>query len=299
MCLSGGGGSLPVFNSMNLSNSTVSEKGDPMLQINKIGNVICAHGVNHRRDRAVGVYAFLMDGILIDSGPQILLDDFIPFFQSQDFDKVVFTHHHEDHTGGGKWLQDHIKTPLYIHEAGIEILSKEGVYPPYRQFAWGMREAFHAEPLETEFSSRNGKWKVIHTPGHADDHVALYNETERVMFTGDLYVTPKPKVVLEFDNIPVIKESIKKLLAYDFTGIFCSHAGYVENGREMLEMKLEYLETKIREIIELDAKGYSPKEIQEKLLKSSNPLVEFSEGEWDSIHFVHSVLSYEKNKENV
>src|SRR5699024_5079336 len=107
----------------------------------------------------------------------------------------------------------------------------------------GRRKQFNPLSLSDRIQSRRDVWEVIHTPGHSDDHVALYHEATGRLFSGDLFVTPKPKVMMKSESVSTIKRSIRSLLQLNFTSMFCSHSGYIKNGRTMLQEKLDYLET--------------------------------------------------------
>ncbi|EMF47909.1 hypothetical protein B481_0450 [Planococcus halocryophilus Or1] len=138
---------------------------------------------------------------------------------------------------------------------------------------------------------------MIYTPGHADDHVALYHSESGRLFTGDLFVSPKTRVVMKNESISHIKTSLRKLLALPFESVFCSHAGYLENGRALLEDKLNYLESLQEKIIQLYKDGLAPNDINRQLFPKTYPIVQFSNGEWDSLHIVTSTIAdYEEKK---
>src|SRR5690625_8012481 len=67
------------------------------------------------------VYAFLVDGMLIDTGPKHSEAELIPFYENHSIDFVALTHSHEDHTGTAPWIQENRGVPIYIHPKGIEI----------------------------------------------------------------------------------------------------------------------------------------------------------------------------------
>lgn len=251
-------------------------------------DVLCIEGTY--KDFGGKVFAFLVDGMLIDTGPDNLEQALVSIYDQIDFDLVALTHNHEDHTGTANWIQDNFEVPIYLHPNGIELVKEAGSYPEYRQKTWGQRKPFDALPLGDKIRSRTLEWKVIYTPGHADDHVAFLNEETGRLFTGDLFVSPKTKVLMATESIPVIMDSLRKLLSYEFTSIFCSHAGYFEDGRKMLEMKLSYLENLVAEVKGLHEAGLSVSNINSKLFPVKFPIIEFSEGEWDSVHVITSIL---------
>ena len=266
-----------------------------MIKVYEKEQVLCIEGILEETRSKVFVY--LVDGMLIDTGAEKLQEELIGFFNELTFDQVVLTHHHEDHTGNAAWLQQNREIPFFIHPLGLEITKDDGDYPNYRKITWGNRSAFDAQPLGEHVRSRTLDWEVIHTPGHADDHVALFHEESGRLFTGDLFVSPKTRVMMKTESVALIAASLRKLLALPFTSVFCSHAGFLENGRALLEQKLEHLETLQQTIIELYEKGLAPSDINQQLFQKTYPIIEFSKREWDTIHIITSVVSdYDRKK---
>jgi endoribonuclease LACTB2 len=243
----------------------------------------------------LNVHCFSLDGVLIDTGAKSLEKEFIPFFKELEIQQIVMTHYHEDHTGCAALLQKELQVPLLMNDKMIEYCTKKPDYPLYRQLYWGRRRPFKAESIGDSFSSANALWKVIKTPGHSQDHLAFLNSETGQLFTGDLYCQEKTKVVLQEESIPDIIESLQKVLTHDFTDVFCSHAGYLNDGRSAIKRKLEYLLDLQGNILKLYDEGRTPKQINETLFPKKYPIIRFSSGEWDSLHIVHSVLGeYQK-----
>jgi ribonuclease/clavin/mitogillin len=264
-----------------------------MLNISMKEDVICVEGNVVRSGNKLGkVYSFLVDGMLVDTGPQCLEADYIPFYDGHSYEFAALTHSHEDHSGTAPWLQENKNVPIYVHPKGVSICEQDCPYPKYRQITWGVRRKFQALPLGETIQSRNQAWKVIYTPGHAEDHVSLLNEETGRLVSGDLFVAPKTKVIMDSESIPVIMDSIRKLLTYEFESMFCCHAGYIPNGKEMLKQKLDNLVNLCGEVEDLYKKGFSIPEINQTLFPKKYPIIAFSEGEWDSLHIVSSIVSH-------
>lgn len=237
------------------------------------------------------VYTFLVDGMLIDTGPKSMEEHLIPFYENHAFDLVALTHNDEDHTGTAPWIQKNRGVPIYIHPKGIDLCAQDYPYPEYRQLVWGKREGFDALPIGDTIQSRSREWQVIYTPGHADDHVAFYDQENGTMFSGDLFVAPKTKVIMERESIPLTMKSIRTLLEYDFDSLFCCHAGYVKDGKKMLQQKLDYLENLSGEVKALHHKGWTKEEITKEFFPKKYAIITASGGEWDSRHIISSILS--------
>ncbi|GIN91917.1 hypothetical protein J22TS1_29680 [Siminovitchia terrae] len=259
-----------------------------------VNGVQMGNGTLSFQNIKLNVHCFFIDGVLIDTGAKSLERYFKPFFQQLEIDKVVITHFHEDHTGCASYLQK-LQLPIFMDDMMIEHCRKKAAYPIYRQLFWGRRGPFQAEPISETFYSRNGTWRVIKTPGHAIDHLAFLNHSTGQLFTGDLYCQEKTKVILREEDVPMIIESIKKVITYDFDEVFCSHAGYLNNGRSALKQKLEYLLELQGNILKLYDEGKSPEEINNLLFPKKYPITHFSSGEWDSIHIINSIINQKLN----
>jgi endoribonuclease LACTB2 len=243
---------------------------------------------------SLNVYSYFADGVLIDTGAQSLHKYFESFIDETDFDQVMISHFHEDHTGCAAYIEKTKKLPIYLSEKTIDYCTKRADYPLYRQLFWGRRKPFHALAMPDKFTSRNAIWDVIDTPGHAFDHKAFLSRNTGQLFTGDLFVSERTKVVLAEESIPEIIESLERVLSYDFQDVFCSHAGLVEDGRAALERKRNYLLSLQHDVLILHEKGDSAEVIRNRLFPKKYPITKFSGGEWDSLHIVTSITN-EKN----
>lgn len=254
-------------------------------------DVVCIEGNVQRSGLKLGtVYSFLVDGMLIDTGTQCLESDLIPIYERHSFDLVTLTHSHEDHSGLAPWIQKHKNAPIYVHPKGIHICAEHCPYPEYRQITWGVRTAFDALPLGETIQSRSQEWKVIYTPGHADDHVSLFHDQSGRLFSGDIFVTTSTKVIMDSESIPVIIDSIRTLLSLDFQSLFCAHSGYIQDGKGKLKQKLNYLENLTGEVVNLYQEGRSIDEITQMLFPKKYPIIAFSNGQWDSRHIITSIV---------
>lgn len=260
------------------------------VSIHEQSNVRYIEGMVAFQKVKLNTISFEIDGVLIDTGAKSIIKEFQPFFKDADIDQVMITHHHEDHVGGAAFLQNEYGLPIYAHEMMQASNQNRASYPFYRKVFWGTREPFTGKPLGKTFNSRNATWDVIETPGHAVDHLAFLNRQTGQLFSGDLFVTPKTRLILRDESIPTIIRSIEHALTYDFEEMFCCHAGYVADGKKALRAKLDYLTGLREEVRFLNEQGYGAKEIQTKVFEKKYPLTLFSLGEWDSLHIIQSII---------
>lgn len=256
----------------------------------KLNGVQSINGTLSFQGVTLNVFCYVTDGVLIDTGGRSLHKQFASFLLEQDYDQAWITHHHEDHTGGAAFVIEARNVPIFIHKMSIEEAKSKPDYPLYRQLFWGRRKGFNALPFLDTMQSRNATWDIIETPGHSKDHLAFLNRQTGQLFTGDLYVSPKTKVIMQSENIPTIIESLNKVLKLNFDDVFCQHAGLVKNGRNMLSLKKEYLEEIQHQVLKLHQDGYSINKIQQQLFPKKYPITSFSSGDWDSLHIIESIL---------
>ena len=257
-------------------------------------NVTYANGKVTLGKVSLNVYCYMIDGVLIDTGSKSLIKYLEPFLLGADIDQVVLTHIHEDHSGCASLLQQKRNLSIAIHESSVQNCELNPDYPLYRKVFWGKRKPFKAKAIGTNFTSRTAEWDVIETPGHASDHLAFLNKETGQLFSGDLYVQTKTKLVLRDESIPTIIRSIEHLLTYDFDEVYCSHAGYLKDGRKSLENKRDYLLGIQQQVIEHYNNGLSPQQIHDSLFKRKYPITKVSNGEWDSKHIVTSIIEETK-----
>ncbi|RKQ35906.1 MBL fold metallo-hydrolase [Oceanobacillus halophilus] len=261
-----------------------------MIHVSEEDGVICVKMVTRPGKIGRTVYMYLVDGMLIDTGPAILKEELVPFYKEHSFDFVTLTHSHEDHTGTASWIMQNRNVPIYIHPKGKAICENPVSYPKYRRITWGIRDPFEVYSLGTTIQSNHLEWNVIYTPGHAENHVSLYHEESGRLFAGDLFLTPEPKIIMKDESIPLMIESIRKLLNLEFKSLFCSHTGLVPNGRMMLKRKLSYLENLYDKVKDLYHQGYTVTETRDIMFPKRYQLIEFSEGEYDTLHIVRSIV---------
>ena len=256
----------------------------------QIGEVRAIEGIVQFQSIRLNVYIYAVDGVLIDTGAKTLAKQFQPFFHDIDVDFAVITHNHEDHTGGASYIQKQKGIPVYMNGLYIDSCRKKANYPFYRKLFWGKRSPFEAQPLQQTFQSRNATWDVILTPGHAKDHLAFYNQQTKQLFSGDLFVTPRTRLILRDESILETIASLQRVLSYDFQELFCQHAGYIKDGRAAIQAKLDYLLELQQKVWALHKEGLSEQQIHDQLFKRNYPLTKVSGGEWDSKHIVSSIL---------
>lgn len=184
---------------------------------------------------------------LIDTGPPNQWRAVRRFVTEQDeshgIDRVVVTHHHEDHAGNAGRIQELLEVPVYAPSASLERLREGASLETYRWVIWGRPAPVEAEPVPDTLTLADGsELRTIPAPGHSDDMVCYLAVDHGLLFAADLYVTRRPEYLRPDENVSRLVESIHEVLKYDFDTVFCGHRGVVEGGRHLLAEKAKYLE---------------------------------------------------------
>jgi glyoxylase-like metal-dependent hydrolase (beta-lactamase superfamily II)/predicted DCC family thiol-disulfide oxidoreductase YuxK len=148
--------------------------------------------------------AILYDGVAVDPGSTKMRRSLARHLEALSpgaVRAIVATHHHEEHVGNLDWLSARTGAPVFVGAATARMLRRPQRLP------WA-RAAIIGEPPELGDGARRlgdrvetacGALEVLPAPGHADDHVVLYDPDERLLLAGDAFMgayfsTPNPDV---------------------------------------------------------------------------------------------------------
>lgn len=233
------------------------------------------------RERVIGCW--VVDGVLVDPGPESTVQTLIEALGDQDPRAVLLTHIHFDHAGGtGALLRRWPELTVYVHVRGAPHLIDPGrlVASATRLYGEdGMRTLWgEVVPVsEHNVVALEGgetileEFRVAYTPGHASHHVAYLHEPSGAAFVGDVAgvrippaelvvaPTPPPDIDVELWN-----RSIDQLLEWQPARLGLTHFGQVDDVSEHLgrlrdvlgrqaelarELDLEAFTARIRELI--------------------------------------------------
>ena len=206
-------------------------------------------------------YLYFVDGLLVDTGPRLRKSILAPAFNKLPIEKVALTHHHDDHMGMAGWLARNKDLVIYTHENTFPHIKKQKHLPWIYRVGRKLAGQFNPVVYPEKIITKQHEFIPIHTPGHTDDHVVLYEPNKKWLFTGDLYITSNPKVAHRSESIKQYIESLEKLMTLDFETIFCAHEGVIQDGKERIEEKITYLKRMQKSATEMHEEGLTDEEI--------------------------------------
>ena len=173
-------------------------------------------------DRFVFAYLIFGDQIcLIDSGvagSEAIILEYIKQAgrDPQEISRIVFTHSHADHIGGGPALKKQTGCKLAAHvdaRPWIENVDQQYAERPIGNFydlVGGSVEIDSGLKHGDQVDLGDGKtFEIFHTPGHSKGAISLLFNKDKALFTGD--AVPKPDTVPIYEDVATSIESIKKL----------------------------------------------------------------------------------------
>lgn len=240
-----------------------------------------------RRSAAIGydVSAYLVRGVLIDTGFRHVEGDLIRALTRLRARGTVVTHWHEDHAGNAPMLAESM--PMWMPSGTEAKLRERPQVKFYRHFTWGRPNPL-VVPLEPlDFSPL----QAIPTPGHSADHHVVFDPETTTLFSGDLWLGVRVKVVGAQEDPYEILRSLQRAIALKPRRMFDAHRGLVENPVVALRTKKQWLETTVADIEQrLDA-GDDDRAILRSVLGGDELTGWVSQGEYSRMNLVRAVRS--------
>lgn len=151
---------------------------------------------------------------------------------------VVVTHHHPDHAAAAGWA-GRWQVPLWAFDPALLDVT--------------------AEPLRDDASLQRGGMalEVLHTPGHASDHVCLRVTTSGVVLTGDHVLGRGTTVVAWPDgDMAAYLDSLERLRAVGATALYPGHGPRLDDPAGAVDHYLAHRRDREQQILAALADGH-------------------------------------------
>lgn len=243
-------------------------------------NALTLHAANPGPMTGSGNWTYLVPGprpLLVDAGVGHAshLDDVFAVAPHGPA-AVVVTHAHADHVSGAPAL--HARTPA----------------ARFLKVPWPESDAAYAVPWEAladgqVLETGEGPLTVVHTPGHAPDHVVLWHEASRTAFTGDLLVRGST-VVIPASRGGVLADylrSLQRLAALAPRRALPAHGPVIDDPLAVIDIYLAHRRDRERQVLEaLDGGAATIPAIVARLYPDLQPALVAMAGESVLAHLV-------------
>lgn len=232
----------------------------------------------------IGVSVYIVRGVLIDTGFHRARAPIIEAVTTRGVTGAIVTHWHEDHAGNVAALID-LGVPIGLREDTEEILRNRPAIQLYRRLVWGRPPAV-AAPIR-EFQSAG--FQGIHTPGHSPDHQVVWDAATGTLFSGDLWLGVRSRVMHAAEDPREIIASLRRAASLAPARMFDAHRGVVDKPAAALTAKAEWMSETIGTIEREIAEGRSDREIVTFVLGGEEMAAFVSRGEYARANFVRAV----------
>lgn len=240
----------------------------------------------------MGVNAFFVDGLLIDTGHSNAQKKALQTFEKLAIEQIVLTHHHEDHAGNLNALKKVCNVSVYAHEICTQLMESPPPVCFIERKTWGPNTAVQGIiPIDKTIKTEQYEFYMIPTPGHSEDHICLYEPYQGWLFSGDLYVHHYIRYFMATESVVKQINSLKKVLKLNVQRYFCSHSSREDYFQERFSKKLQFLEDFYGNVTALHQAGLSPRQIMKQLKMKEQWMIRFLSGGWLSgLNMVHSAI---------
>ena len=166
---------------------------------------------------------------VIDPGPALHEHIEAIIQASANIKQILLTHTHPDHSPGTRLLQDNIGVPVFalINESSKD---QDITFTPERILIDG-------EIIANEYYSI----EVIHTPGHASNHLCYLLKDEKLLFTGDHIMDGSTVVIAPPDgSMQDYIDSLAKLKEYDLNKIAPGHGELIDEPYAVVDWIIKH-----------------------------------------------------------
>ena len=193
---------------------------------------------------------------VIDPGPAMQEHIDVITAAAPNIKQILVTHTHPDHSPGVRLLKENLDIPAYGMLTNSS-KNQDQTFSPERILDDG--EVFQEEEFSIE---------VVHTPGHASNHLCFILKEEKLIFTGDHIMNGSTVVIGPPDgNMKQYIQSLEKLKDYDIEKIAPGHGELLENPHEVADWIINHRlerEKKVFQALQKATKG-TPDTLVEKV----------------------------------
>jgi glyoxylase-like metal-dependent hydrolase (beta-lactamase superfamily II) len=232
----------------------------------------------------MSVSAYVIRGVMIDTGFHQARSAVIDAVRSLGVRGVIVTHWHEDHAGNVAMLADR-GIPVLMRPDTEATLRERPTIQLYRRVFWG-----HPPALATALTPFDPSGlESVHTPGHSSDHQIVWDPETRTLFSGDLWLGVRARVLHSTEDPYVLLDSLRRASGLQPARMFDAHRGLVDRPVEALEAKIRWLEDTMREIERRVTEGWSDRAIVQRVLGGEEIAAVISVGDYARRNLVRAV----------
>jgi glyoxylase-like metal-dependent hydrolase (beta-lactamase superfamily II)/8-oxo-dGTP pyrophosphatase MutT (NUDIX family) len=162
---------------------------------------------------------------------------------------IVLSHHHIDHVGALDAVQKRWSLPCWGHRRTAELLK--------RSFDRELDEGDLIDLGDSPAGTSGWKLRCLFTPGHAEGHLAFFDELHHALLAGDLVSTLVSMYVgTPGGHLETYFRSLEKIRRLDIRLLYPSHGMPTLDARGLIDRTIEHRKKRIEQIRGKLEKGF-------------------------------------------
>jgi glyoxylase-like metal-dependent hydrolase (beta-lactamase superfamily II) len=243
--------------------------------------------------------AYWVDGLLVDTGPYCTARELARVLRDNEITQIVVTHAHEDMIGGLAALRaQYPAAKVYASSYALDTLR----HPErldlqwYRRLAWGaprrIEDVIPLDAVDHYISTADFSFRVVETPGHAREHISLFEPNLRWVFCGDAYMPGQVHTWPRDADLFGVMSSLRTLAGLRPERLFPAHGPVRRTPLPDLHDKIGTFTRLARDVAKLHAAGMSTEEIVARLFRGEPRSPLWTGGHLSVANLVDAVCSY-------
>ena len=257
-----------------------------MIRVERDGDIVRLACSSWRSRRVgYGVSAYLVRGVLVDSGfPAVgaelerALDELRPI-------GAFITHAHEDHAGNVERLARRA-LPLWMPPRTLDVVRNPAPIGLYRRWTWGSPAPLRSPLVPFEPSGI----RAIPAPGHSADHHVVWDAETGALASGDVFIGVKVRVAHTYERPREHVRTLRAMAALEPACLLDAHRGVLPNPSALLRAKADWMDEVIASVERMAADGHPAPAIRDTVLGKEDWTGWFSGGDYSRLNLVRCVL---------
>lgn len=204
--------------------------------------IVPIHGANPGTFTGRGNWTYLLTGrkpVLIDAGvgERAHIDEIARHLRGGPAE-VIVTHAHPDHA------------------TGVTALAERWPHLRFRKLPWTEQDSKYSVPWIAltdgqVLEAGDDTVEVVHTPGHAPDHICLWQKSSRTLFSGDLVVAGSTVVIpaSHGGSLAQYLRSLRRISALAPARLLPAHGAAIDDPQRIIREYIDHRRERERQVM--------------------------------------------------